>query len=349
MEYGTLFKYDLGILPNFELSDKLDTFVVPAVPRCELARMVNKEYLVADMFRLLQRYGFGSSMFEQELKLRNSTDVPGLYRLCALLVLVDERKKMQFLLQDEKYDFVPDEIGEKTMRDLRVWKREYQNYDSNFQQVVEHKIKKHKDELFNVMVMVENTPTFVIGDLILMMNQGNLFGVVAAFFDPYGRPAQHLMIGIRSGIARLLSCYNGSRTTSDKCFVRQLGMLMYSVRAYLANLDGSDFAMPDRPIGNMRKQIEEAQHDVQLMMRGRAPINKDIVRTYLDLLNTLIIPTWREPLGFETTARVFVDGCKGKTQEGAPCRRKRSEDSCYCFQHGPDLVTYEFVDHRRRM
>ncbi len=301
--------------------------VVPSVTMWELDITIHDTETTASIFTLVQTYGFGTDAFvtgvNSMFQGNPSISIESMYRLAGLLVLVDQRKKMQFLTQGRnlpttnKYyygvstnrdsnRFVPvADLGRKTRRELRAWKKQQEDGNPEFLTAFETKIlgSARLDSLLNVMTVIEGNVAFDSGDLIMLFNDcGNFFGCVYAYVDARN---EQKMIGIRASISRILNCHTISQ---DQCLVGQLGTLLYSVRCILAQVDGYDTVRVESPIGHMSQIIPTLPPEIRRMMSGHEPFNDTSFKnTFLSEclrhVQNIYIPTWRHNLNIMTIRR----------------------------------------------
>jgi hypothetical protein len=308
-----LFEYDGGILPDGCFSETFDVFVVPSVPRHMLSDAMS---VIPEVFSILRQTNFGSDVFRQELQdlcIRTGLDRRVLYRLAGLLILVDQRKKMQYLTQgtvmqsdvihgphyNASFTYgVP--LRRVTRSELRCWAK-------NISASGRKRLLRSLDAMYNVMVM-EGDISINHGDMILLFNTcGTYFGHVFGYWNlEYARPA---MIGIRSSIARILRCGKKEETV---CLNKRLGLLLYTVRTMLATIDGFDRVMVTDPIGGMSRLIQSVGSDLQDMLRSRTSFRTDVLVPYLKNVRHIYLPTYRRPLTLQHAMQIILDRPDGE-------------------------------------
>lgn len=332
--WGGLFLYDLGVLPDYCFSRPFHVHVVPSVPVWQIDLIVVKKDVVAALFAAVKDKGFGTPEFVATINVLSKKNpdisVESMYRTAAMLVLVDQRKKLQYLVQP----YVPSGSGRrlpwnmqftpggggigrdapKTRKELRTWKKRHLKQNPEFLDVFEKQIvrSRHRlDSLSNVMNVIEGGYQFDSGDLVLLFNDcGTFFGGVYAYVEPRGE--QQKMIGIRASISRLLYCHKSSSLGSEQCLVRLLGRVFYGVRCLLARMDGYDTASVQNPIGDMAEMIRRLPPELQMMMKGRAPFDDTPQKTMFltqpfdDDVRAVHIPSYRKPLGVDTIRKYFT-------------------------------------------
>jgi len=295
-----LFEYDCGILSGSDCTDNtFDVFVIPSVPRHRISDALT---YVPEMFILLRETQFGSPSFRQGLARlcrHERLDMRVAYRLAALLILVDQRKKMQYLTQGTVMQSsvvygphynasfthgVP--LGRVTRSELRQWAKNIPKYGRGM-------ILGAVDALYNVMVM-EASVSVNHGDLIMLFNGcGTYYGHVFGYWNlEFGRPA---MIGIRSSITRMVVC---GQSTEPSCLKGRLGMLLYAARTLLANYDGHDRVMITNPIGGMRQLLKRSTPEVQKVLLSLLPYATiaETIASWMTNVRHVYIPTYRQPL-----------------------------------------------------
>lgn len=306
-----LFEHDGGILTGSDCTnDEFDVFVIPSVPRHRISDALQ---YVPEVFTILRETQFGSPAFREDLVnlcTRRDLDIRVAYRLAGVLILVDQRKKMQYLTQgtvmqsDVVYGphynasfthGIP--LGRDTRSELRQWAKDVPKQGRRL-------LLDSIDALYNVMVM-EACVSVNHGDMIMLFNGcGTYFGHVFGYWNlDFGRPA---MIGIRSSISRMLVC---GQSTKPSCLRGRLGMLLYRVRTLLAKQDGFDRVMITNPIGGMRKLLSKSDPAVQKALLSLQPYETitEILSSYMTTVRHVYIPTYRQPLTMQNALSIVRD------------------------------------------
>ena len=326
-----LFLHDLGVLPDHCFETPYHVLVVPSVPRTDINRILREKSVVAKIFKAVKDHGFGTPEFIRRINKLSAANqdlsVETMYRTAAMLVLVDQRKKLQYLVQPYvptgrisawNIHFTPAGKGiklKKTRTELKKWKEQHLKQNPTFLDVFEKQIvdkTERLDSLSNVMRVIEGGLPFDSGDLLLLFNNcGTFFGGVYAYTAL--EREQQKMIGIRASISRLLYCHKSSPVGSEQCLVRLLGRVFYSVRCLLARMDGYHTASVQNPIGDMADMIGRLHDELRKMMLGKAPFDDTPEKiTYLTQTIekheiTIHIPTYRKRLD-RNTIQTYLNG-----------------------------------------
>jgi hypothetical protein len=326
----SIFNYDFGVLSERPCFD--NTFVVRVVPPAVyqvIRDIVSNESTMRKIFDILNTSIFGSEIFMEKLKSIRAYDIRALYRVSAIMIHKDQCTKLQYLVDKYQLEvqlygeptsmkFRDVEIGKNTKRSLRLW---FEIYVSKHEHMIKAVLNVEAlGSLLNVLTFVdpERTLSFASDMLMLFSTCGTYIGSVHAIFD-MATNAQK-MIGIRSSVLRMLSCYKTSNLSKEQCLSNQIGNILFAARCKLAELDGYDRVGIHTPIGGMMKLLKGLPADVKDLFRGKSSFleHKNLLDGFLKRVHVTIPFFGRNSINRENNMYIM----KSTIEESIPENKK---------------------------
>lgn len=308
--WNVLFQYELDwYSDNDYTTNTFHVCIVPPCPMLVVSNMVRNRELIMKLSKNISTNQFGTPDFIQCLKQIESENknykIQCTYRISAMLLLVDQRKKIFHITKDNAY--IP--TGTFIPKDINEW---YQKHvDRLGSDHVQKMIDRIKDQSYSFKnVMLDVDMRFNYADMMMLFNDSNTFlGFSYAYIAQEERKNVNAMIGLRSSISRVFSCGKNSPVSIDKCANGNIGTILFAMRCLLAKIDCNAMSEVIKPPPNcnsmtaqVRVPIGEMKHRVQDskfkdIFEGKEPFTYDILREMIpNSITDLRIPTWREYL-----------------------------------------------------